>query len=590
MAEKEVKNCQNCKQEFTIESVDFDFYKKMQVPPPTFCPDCRLMRRLTWRNERNLYKRKCDAPGHGESIITMYPPELAIPVYDTKYWWSDEWDPMQYGREYDFSRPFFEQWKELLNSVPLISLINISDVQSDYCNFTYESKNCYLNFASDMNEDTAYLYHSIENKDCFDMLGSRKNEHCYQLVDSEACYESDHLILSEGCINSKYCYDCRNSQDCIGCVGLRNAKHSIFNQQFSPEEYKEKVKELRLDTKTGRAIVEKRFRELLLTRPRKFSNSRRAVNSTGDYLNGVKDCKDCFDVEGPAENSRFLVYGVTEMRDLYDAYAVGLVESSYDIMDTGLKVHNVAFCGNVWESYDTQYCYFVRNSPHCFGSVGIRNKQYCILNKQYSKEEYEAILPKIKEHMMAMPYVDSHKKEYRYGEFFPMEMSFFAYNETIAQEYFPLDKEEAVKRGYIWREAKDKSNTFTMKFSQIPTSIQEVDQGILQELIQCRHEGVCNHQCTKVFRLIAPELQLLKKLGVPIPELCVNCRHYERLGERNKFKLCSRQCVCDGKVFRNSKEHTSHVGGRCLNKFETTYTPDRPEIVYCEQCYNAEIV
>ena len=188
----ETRVCQNCKQDFIIDAQDFDFYTKIKVPPPTFCPECRLQRRLAWRNERGLYRRKCDAPGHEEMIITMYPPELTLPVYDQKYWWSDAWDPMEFAREYDFSRPFFEQWKDLLYIIPAPALINLQDVDSDYCNFTYQSKNCYLNFASDMNEDTAYLYHSIENRDCFDMLGSRKNEKSFQLVDCEQCYDSEH--------------------------------------------------------------------------------------------------------------------------------------------------------------------------------------------------------------------------------------------------------------------------------------------------------------------------------------------------------------------------------------------------------------
>ena len=58
--EEQIKNCQNCKQDFVIESEDFSFYEKMKVPPPTFCPDCRLARRLIWRNERTFYKRICD--------------------------------------------------------------------------------------------------------------------------------------------------------------------------------------------------------------------------------------------------------------------------------------------------------------------------------------------------------------------------------------------------------------------------------------------------------------------------------------------------------------------------------------------------
>jgi hypothetical protein len=39
-------------------------------------------------------------------------------IVDQKYWWSDEWDPLDYGIEFDFSRTFFEQWKELRDTIP----------------------------------------------------------------------------------------------------------------------------------------------------------------------------------------------------------------------------------------------------------------------------------------------------------------------------------------------------------------------------------------------------------------------------------------------------------------------------------------
>jgi len=65
----ETKKCQNCKKDLLIELEDFNFYEKIssasggEIPPPTFCPECRFARRMAWRNERALYKRKCDATG-----------------------------------------------------------------------------------------------------------------------------------------------------------------------------------------------------------------------------------------------------------------------------------------------------------------------------------------------------------------------------------------------------------------------------------------------------------------------------------------------------------------------------------------------
>src|SRR3989344_5361870 len=67
----ETKTCQNCKQNFQIEPEDFLFYEKMKVPPPTWCPECRLKRRMVWRNERNLYRVK-DAVS-GQEVFSGIP-------------------------------------------------------------------------------------------------------------------------------------------------------------------------------------------------------------------------------------------------------------------------------------------------------------------------------------------------------------------------------------------------------------------------------------------------------------------------------------------------------------------------------------
>ena len=119
----ETRSCQNCKQSFTIEPADFDFYRKINVQPPTFCPECRNQRRMAWRNERTLYKRKCDAPGHTEEIISMYALDSPCVVYDRDYWWSDKWDPLQWGRDYDFTRTFFDQFNGLMILLLLIKML-----------------------------------------------------------------------------------------------------------------------------------------------------------------------------------------------------------------------------------------------------------------------------------------------------------------------------------------------------------------------------------------------------------------------------------------------------------------------------------
>src|SRR3989344_8834739 len=116
----ETRQCQNCRQSFVIEPDDFGFYEKIEVPPPTRCPECRYQRRLANRNEWSFYKRTCSLCG--KENISIYNPEYPGLVYCQTCWWSDKWDRYAYGREFDFSRPFFEQFQELRLKVPHIAM------------------------------------------------------------------------------------------------------------------------------------------------------------------------------------------------------------------------------------------------------------------------------------------------------------------------------------------------------------------------------------------------------------------------------------------------------------------------------------
>ena len=137
----ETKHCKQCNSSFEITDKDLEFYDKVSpkfngvkysIPSPTFCPDCRQQRRLAWRNERKLYKRKCDATG--KPMISMYSPDKTFKVYAQYFWWSDKWDAMEYGVDFDFSKSFFKQFEELVKVVPHNSLINHfkSNENSDY--------------------------------------------------------------------------------------------------------------------------------------------------------------------------------------------------------------------------------------------------------------------------------------------------------------------------------------------------------------------------------------------------------------------------------------------------------------------------
>jgi len=99
--DSQTKICQNCKKDFVIESEDFVFYEKMKVPPPTWCPECRLIRRLAYREERSFFKDKCERCK--QDVVSLFAPGHSFPVYCSECWWKDDWSGTEYGEEYDFN-------------------------------------------------------------------------------------------------------------------------------------------------------------------------------------------------------------------------------------------------------------------------------------------------------------------------------------------------------------------------------------------------------------------------------------------------------------------------------------------------------
>ena len=168
----------------------------------------------------------------------------------------------------------------------------------------------------------------------------------------------------------------------------------------------------------------------------------------------------------------------------------------------------------------------------------------------------------------------------------------------MAQEYFPLKKKQAINKGYEWKDPETKNYQITLKTEQIPDHIKDVKDSITDEIIECSNasaQGGQASQCSTAFKIIYRELEFYRKNNIPIPRLCPNCRHYQRVKQRNPLKLWHRKCQCagthsDNKVYQNTIEHNHHKDNHCLDEFQTTYAPERQEIVYCEKCYQQEAV
>lgn len=589
----ETNNCQNCKNDFTLDKQELTLLEKIGMPMPSFCAHCAMIERMIWRNERTLYKHQNLAPGTTGDIVSLYAPDSSVIVYDSKSWWGDAWDAAAYGRDYNFSKPFFQQFSELMKEVPFPALQNWNCVNSDFCNCTSDGKNCYLVFGGDFSEDSLYSMYNLSCKNVCDVYWMEASEFCYELIVAERCHRVMYGMYVRDCTDSNFIYDCVNCTNCTGCVGLRNRSYSILNEQYTKEGYKDAVAALRLDTYSGREAFREQFEALKNSIPNRFAYLVKTQNATGDRITNAKDCGECFDIVGPAENLKDCYNAGWNAKDLLRSsqagYGVELLYNSFGVFSGAQKVICSAYTPS---SVDVSYSYNCPNGVNLFGCVGVKKGNYMILNKAYSKEEYQELVPKIIEHMKEMPYTDKKGRVYTYGDFFPGELSMFSYNESVAQDLATLTKDEIEEIGYSYRHRPHIGYPITMKVEDIPDTLPETFAEVKTQIIECTHKGMKVY-CAGAFRVTAEEYEFYSRMGVPLPHYCFNCRHYARFAEVRSMTLREQACDCAGAtskdgVYANTANH-EHGEGACNEVFETAYPKDAGKILYCKDCYQREI-
>ena len=165
---------------------------------------------------------------------------------------------------------------------------------------------------------------------------------------------------------------------------------------------------------------------------------------------------------------------------------------------------------------------------------------------------------------MEAPYIDKKGRIYRYGEFFPAELSLFGYNETTAQDYYPESRKHAKDKGFNWSDYESETK-YQFSDYEIPDDIREVKDDVLEKILKCQVSG-------KAYKIIPMELEFYREIGLPLPRRAPLQRHKDRMALLPPRKLFLRKCQ------------------KCQKQVQTVYAPGRPEIVYCQECYRAEIL
>jgi hypothetical protein len=554
------KTCTQCQSQYEVTDLEKRLLhkisptirgRKYSLPEPKKCRDCRIQQLLPWRSELYLFKRNCDLTG--KPMLSHYPPGWHT-VYDNDVWLGDDWNPLDYGKDYDFNKPFFEQFAELFTKVPLRSRGVKQNENSEYTNCCGWNKNCYLIAAASENESCFYSNYIDYSNNCSDCNFVKHSELCYECIDCQDCYN---LKYSSNCINcndSYFLYNCRNSKNCFGSVNLVGKEYIFMNKQLTKIQYQEQLANLELHKHSRVEQAQKFFQEHKLKFPHKYRRGEMNENVTGDAIYSSRNCENCFDAINMEDSSNVIWY--QNGKDIMDCYSFGTpaAEKVFNSISTGVNCSDIICSQHIYGGSNIMYsCACDLNCSYLFGCASLKKKSYCILNKQYSKEEYFELLPRIIEHIIATG---------EFGYFFPYQMAPHPYNKSMSQDIFPLEKEQALSLGAKWYD--DPPITPPSEKIKLPDSIHNVDKSICDQILTCKVSG-------KPYKIIPQEFRFLKTHNLPLPHLCFEERHKTRLAGRNPRKLWSRQCQ------------------KCNKNIETSYSPERPEIVYCEECYLSEV-
>ena len=515
--------CKNCNQSFVVPHRDKDMYGRLKVKEPTHCFDCRVQRKFAFRNERTLYNRKCDKCY--KDIISMYSADAVFPVYCPDCWHSDKWDATDYGINVNFAQPFFEQLSELQKKVPRVSVVEVYNENCEYTSWVDGSKNCYLLYSSSNCENTHYSELCVDCKDSLDCTNVKHSENCYFCLDVSNSYNIKFSKNVKDSFDCDFCFDLVNCNNCLLSFNLRHKKYCINNVEYSPDVYKKKRDKIL----SSRTYFEKAWEDYLgmikYDAIHKYAQLVKSEQCNGDYLTACDKSYNSYD-SSHLQSCNNVIYG-ENIKDCIDCYAI--VNNSELCCETfsTFNGNDSQFSIGVWESRGIKYSDVCQFCHDCFGCISLRHRKNCILNKQYTEHDYQHTVDKIISHMKKTEYDNQNNIEF--GEFFPVSLSPFAYNETIASEYYTLDKHEILAKGWGWREdLPHATGGETLETKDVPEEVKAVQNDMTEQVLACK-------ECNRNYKIIKQELEFYKKNNLPIPVICSECRHKERIKLRIKL-------------------------------------------------------
>lgn len=524
---------------------------RLALPPSPLCHDCRLRWRYAFRNDWHYYRRACDRC-HA-AVVSIYAPSVSFPVYCPECFWRDDWSAVEYGRDFDFNRGFFEQYLELQQAVPRISIYHTNSEGSDYSIHSTRNKRCYLVSSVHESENVLYADLSRSCRDSLDLYSTDSMELCYECVFSLNCYDSEFLEHCLQLTSSTLCCDCRNSDHLIGCIGLRSESCCILNQQSTRDECERTRLRLFQDPEFATAFREQ-FARLVECTPHPAHWQMNCEDSTGSYLRNCSQADNCLNTRNLESCSRITEASIC--KDCVSSAHISKAERLYECHGC-VETSTTVLSHLTYNCSDMIYCDNCQaGSQSCFGSISLTRERHCILNQPHTPESYATRVAEIVDHM---------RRTGEWGYFFPPYCSPFGYNETKASVWFPLTQQEVAARGWRWSDYDPPPPAVraVIEAAQLPDAIADVDDSVLSAAIVCEASR-------KPFRLTSYEFEFYRKKGLPVPRRSPWRRQLDRV---SRFARRARSTVCH----------------ECSTPIEAYHPAEAAYPIFCDACYLAHI-
>ncbi len=525
---------------WVLDEIEIEICKKFRVPPSKVKPGTR-MNMLNGYNTGLAIFWNTDVSTE-KPIISAVHPDLPFKVIDDIAWYKHDFSDK--GIEINLESSVMDQIWNLVQVVPVKGKRNRDVDEKSIAVGSVQTRESYMACASAATR-SCYTYAQFGAEDCVDVTNGYEAARSYAISDSHNIVDSEFVFSSHRCLKSSFLFDCRDCEYCFGAANKRHKKFLWFNEQLLETEWKKRRAEVDLGCRNAADAWLAKFYELWREKgvwPPFFGVNNQECE--GEHIFNSVRCRETYWMEKCTDcvRSRFGLEG----NDC--AYCSGFGWETRSYMSTGGMggADNKFTMGNN-NSLGLEYCAMCDNCQNCFGCVGLNKKEFYILNRPYSKEEYWCRVDELKCRML---------DDGSYGEFFPGKFSLSGFEHSAGAVYFDYRKRDLERfgairvdaaRGLVLAPKREDQHVVRLRASDLPDCVDEVKNGIVNSPIH-------DVELDRDFSIVPKELAMYQEKRWPLPRRHFIARLTHWLRHANSpfpMNVVCAECKKETKTYKN---------------------------------------